>query len=151
MPEPLEPRHTDFAEAVHASFHRQGVLEAWGARIEDVQPGRVRLTLPYGPKVTQQQGFFHGGVVATLGDSAGGYAAMTLLDAGQEIVSVEYKVNFLAPAVGELLEATGHCVKPGRRVLVSTVDVDVVRQGDRHRCAVLLQTLMPVEPIENRS
>jgi uncharacterized protein (TIGR00369 family) len=140
------PRHDDYEGAVRASFARQGVLASWGATMDRVAPGRVDLALPFSARVTQQQGFFHGGVVATLGDSAGGYAAMTLLDAGLEIVSVEYKINFVAPAVGQRLLAFGTCLKAGRRLLVSEARVDVEEAGTRRLCAILLQTLAPVMP-----
>jgi uncharacterized protein (TIGR00369 family) len=140
------PRHAGYAEAVRASFARQGVLQAWGALMLEVAPGTVVLQLPFSERVTQQQGFFHGGVVASLADSAGGYAAMTMLDAGAEIVSVEYKVNFLAPAVGEALVATGNLVRAGQRLLVSTAEVDVIRDGVARPCALLQQTLAPVVP-----
>jgi uncharacterized protein (TIGR00369 family) len=142
----FEPRHPDFEAAVRASFARQGVLAAWGAEMVEVAPGRVVLRLAFSERVTQQQGFFHGGVVASLADSAGGYAAMTMLDAGLEIVSVEYKVNFLAPAVGDALVATGRLIRAGRRLSVATTEVDVVRSGEAKPCALLQQTLAPVTP-----
>jgi uncharacterized protein (TIGR00369 family) len=131
---------------VRASFARQGVLSAWGAEMRAVAPGRVELVLPHGERVTQQQGFFHGGVIATLGDSAGGYAGMTLLAAGQEIVTVEYKVNFLAPGIGDRLEAVGTCLRAGRRVLVAEVRVMAVAGAVTTLAAVMLQTLAPVTP-----
>ncbi len=140
------PRYAGYAAAVRASFERQGVLMAWGAELLEVAPGTVVLRLPFSDRVTQQQGFFHGGVVASLADSAGGYAAMTMLDEGLEIVSVEYKVNFLAPAVGDELIATGTLVRAGKRLLVSTAEVDVVRGGDMRPCALLQQTLAPSVP-----
>ncbi len=142
----FEPRYPDFEAAVRTSFARQGVLAAWGAEMLEVTPGRVVLRLAFCERVTQQQGFFHGGVVASLGDSAGGYAAMTMLDAGLEIVSVEYKVNFLAPAVGDALVATGLLIRAGKRLLVSTTEVDVRRDGETRPCALLQQTLAPVTP-----
>jgi uncharacterized protein (TIGR00369 family) len=142
----FEPRHPGFERAVRASFARQGVLAAWGAEMVEVAPGRVVLRLAFSARVTQQQGFFHGGVVASLGDSAGGYAAMTMLEAGLEIVSVEYKVNFLAPASGEALVATGQLIRAGKRLLVSTTEVDVWRDGVARPCALLQQTLAPVMP-----
>lgn len=141
------PRHAGYEAAVRASFAKQGVLMAWGAEMLEVAPGTVVLRLPFSDRVTQQQGFFHGGVVASLADSAGGYAAMTLLDAGQEIVSVEYKVNFLAPALGDALVATGNLVRAGKRLLVSTAEVDVIQDGEAKPCALLQQTLAPVTPV----
>ena len=146
MPPGPRPRHPDYAAVVRQSFARQGVLTSWGALMDMVEPGLVHLSLAFSDRVTQQQGFFHGGVVATLGDSAGGYAAMTLLDAGQEIVTVEYKINFLAPAIGERLEAVGTCLRAGRRLLVSEVRISTVDAGTARPCAVMLQTLAPVAP-----
>lgn len=130
---------------VQKSFERQGLMRHLGAAIVRVAQGECVIALPYGDRVTQQQGAFHGGAIGALADIAGGYAAMTVAPAGAEVVSVEYKINFLASCQGGELCATGRVVKAGKRIIVTAVDV--VHVGDDGRqtaCAVLQQTVMPV-------
>lgn len=130
---------------IQKSFERQGLMTHWGARLLRVEPGLCEVALPYSDKVTQQQAGFHGGAVGALADIAGGYAALTRVPDGMEVVSVEYKINFLAAFQGGELRATGRVVKAGRRVIVSTVDVvHVDADGKESACAVMQQTLMPV-------
>ena len=109
-----------------------------GARLAHVAPGRVVIELPFSPRLTQQHGQFHGAALGAIGDSAGGYAALTLMPAGSEVVSVEYKVNFVRPAAGELLRAVGQVVRPGRSVTVARIDVLAVT-GDEATIAALMQ------------
>lgn len=135
---------THFAR-IRKSFERQGLMTHWGARLLRVEPGLCEVALPYSDKVTQQQAGFHGGAVGALADIAGGYAALTMVAEGMEVVSVEYKINFLAAFQGGELRATGRVVKAGRRVIVSTADVvHVAADGKESPCAVMQQTLMPV-------
>lgn len=135
---------THFAR-IQKSFERQGLMTHWGARLLRVEPGLCEVALPYSDKVTQQQAGFHGGAVGALADIAGGYAALTMVAEGMEVVSVEYKINFLAAFQGGELRATGRVVKAGRRVIVSTADVvHVAADGKESPCAVMQQTLMPV-------
>jgi uncharacterized protein (TIGR00369 family) len=106
----------------------------------------VRIELPYREVLSQQHGFFHGGITATAADSAGGYAAFTLFPAGTAILTVEFKINLVAPADGELLVATGRVKKPGRSITLCEMEVDVVKGGRSRPCAFGLQTLMCLEP-----
>lgn len=132
-------------ERVRQSFERQGLMRHLGAELLRVVTGECVITLPYGDKVTQQQGAFHGGAIGALADIAGGYAALTVAPAGDEVVSIEYKINFLAACQGGELCATGRVVKAGKRIIVAAVDV--VHVGDDGRqtpCAVVQQTIMPV-------
>jgi len=132
-------------QRVQQSFERQGLMRHLGAELLRVVPGECVITLPYSDKVTQQQGAFHGGAIGALADIAGGYAALTVTPANQEVVSVEYKINFLAACQGGGLCATGRVVRAGKRVIVTAADV--VHVGDDGRqtpCAVLQQTIMPV-------
>ncbi len=116
-----------------------------GAELLRVVPGECVLTLPYSDKVTQQQGAFHGGVIGALADIAGGYAALTMAPDGTEVVSVEYKINFLAPCQGGELCATGRVVRAGKKIIVTSVEVmHVADDGSESLCAVLQQTVMPV-------
>ena len=110
-----------------------------------VAPGQVTLALPYGDRVTQQQGGFHGGAMGALADIAGGYAGLTVAPDGMEVTTVEYKINFLAAFQGGELQATGRVLKGGKRIIVTTADVvHVAPDGQRTDCAVMQQTLVPV-------
>lgn len=100
---------------VRASFAKQGLMTSFGASITTLAPGRCTITLPYSEAVGQQHGFFHGGIIGAVGDTAGGYAALTVLPSGSEVLTLEYKINFLRPAAGALLMARRHCARPCSR------------------------------------
>lgn len=120
QPPPLpEPPDADYAGRVRASFARQGALVTIGARLGLVQPGRVLIDLPHAAQVTQQHGFVHGGLVAAVLDTACGYAAATLLPADAGVLTVEFKINFLAPARGPVLHCEGWVTKSGRTLSVT--------------------------------
>lgn len=132
-------------ERVNTSFLRQGMMQHLGARLLTVVPGEVVLALPYSDRVTQQQGGFHGGAMGALADIAGGYAGLTMAPEGMEVTTVEYKVNFLSAFNDGELQATGKVVKAGKRVIVTTAEVEhVAADGRRTPCAVMQQTLMTV-------
>ncbi len=136
------PANPDFAARVRESFDRQGVMAHIGAELFSVEAGRVQIRLPYREWLSQQHGFFHGGITTTIADSACGYSAFTLMPADASVLTIEYKVNFLAPADGELLVATGQVVKPGRSIMVCHADV-VILKGDSERlCATMTETIM---------
>lgn len=130
---------------VQQSFDRQGLMRHLDARLVRVEPGLCVIALPYSDKVTQQQAGFHGGAIGALADIAGGYAGLTMAPADMEVTSVEYKINFLAAFQGGELRATGHVVKAGRRVIVTTAEViHIDADGKESACAVMQQTLVPV-------
>ncbi|MBB5687499.1 PaaI family thioesterase [Sphingobium boeckii] len=131
-------------ERIMASFARQGFLRGMGARIVDLETGRCAIELPFGDAVSQQHGFFHGGAIGALADTAGGYAAMTMVRDDQEVVTLEYKINFLRPAVGDHLIAQGDVLRAGRSVIVVRVDVYAVDGGRQVLCAALQQSIAPV-------
>ena len=113
-----------------------------GATLGGVEPGFAEILLPYREDLSQQHGFFHGGVVGTLADNACGYAAFTLADADSSILTVEYKLNLMAPAIGDSLVARARVVRPGRTLVVVQADVFAIR-GDREKTvATALATLM---------
>jgi uncharacterized protein (TIGR00369 family) len=136
----------EFEAETRASFDRQGAMHFLGARLGVVEPGRVTIELPYRDELSQQHGFFHGGITATIADSAGGYAAFTLFPAGSAILTVEFKINLVAPGDGELLIASGRVKKPGRTLTVCDLEVSVVKGGKVKPCAYGMQTLMCLEP-----
>ena len=132
-------------ERVQRSFERQGMMVCLGARVDKVELGMCQLSLPYSDKVTQQQGAFHGGAVGALADIAAGYAALTQAPPDTEVVTVEYKINFLAGCQGGELRATGRVVKAGKRITVTTAEVvHVADDGRETACALLQQSIMPV-------
>ena len=137
--------HPELHARIEASFVRQGMMQHLGVRLLSVSAGLVELALPYGDKTTQQQGGFHGGAIGALADIAGGYAALTVLPEDMEVVTVEYKINFLSSYQGGEIRATGKVVKAGRRVVVTTAEVvHIDANGKSSPCAVMQQTLAPV-------
>jgi uncharacterized protein (TIGR00369 family) len=131
-----------YAVRVQASFDRQKVMAYLGARVIRLAPGECDIELPFRPELTQQHGYFHGGIIGTISDSAGGYAAFTLMPEDSSVLTVEYKMNLLAPGDGERLVARGRVLKAGRSLVVTRVDAVVVKQDTETLCATLLQTLM---------
>jgi uncharacterized protein (TIGR00369 family) len=132
----------DFAARVRGSFARQAAMQLIGARLSQVEPGRCVIELAVRGDLTQQHGFVHGGVVGMIADSAGGYAGFTLMPADASVLTVEYKINMLAPAAGDLLIATGEVLKPGRTLSIVRSEVVAVHGDRRTRVAVMQQTLM---------
>jgi uncharacterized protein (TIGR00369 family) len=132
-------------QRIAASFARQGMMRHLDARLLRVAPGVVEILLPYSDKVTQQQDGFHGGAMGAVADIAAGYAGLTVAPEGMEVVTAEYKINFLGSFQGGTLRATGRVVKPGKRLIVTTAEV--VHVGDAGKeapCALMQQTLVPV-------
>lgn len=138
----LQPRNDDFVARTRASFARQAFMATLGARLESVEPGQVTIVLDHRPDLCQQHGFFHGGVVGTLADNAGGYASFSLMAAEDSVLTVEYKVNLMAPAQGEKLIVQGTVVRAGKTVTVARADVEVINGGVRVPCATMLGTFM---------
>lgn len=144
---PTQPEEADFARRVRDSFARQGAMRAIGAAIARVAAGKVEIALPFGDGVAQQHGFFHGGIVSALLDSACGYAALSLMPADAAVLTVEFKISFLAPARGALLLARGRVVKPGRTL--SFCEGEAVLPGpdggpDERRVATMSATMICV-------
>lgn len=121
-------------------------MAALGARLESVEAGRCVIILPFSERISQQQGWFHGGAIGAIADSAGGYAGLTVMPAGSEVVTIEYKINFLRPARGALLRAVGEVVRRGQSICVSRAEVFCTGDDGEVLCAVSQQTLMPVIP-----
>ena len=142
---PFHPADPFFADRVRESFSRQQIMAYLGAYIAEVGPGRCEIRLPFKPELSQQHGYFHGGVIGTIGDSAGGYAAYSLMPEEAGVLTVEYKINLLAPGDGDLLIARGQVLKAGRTLMVSRADVSVIKAGHETPCATLLQTLMTLK------
>ncbi|WP_043880611.1 PaaI family thioesterase [Azorhizobium caulinodans] len=138
-------RDPAFEARVRESFARQPFMATMGACLGTVAPGRVEVVLPYAEGVTQQLGYFHGGAIGAIADTAGGYAAFTLFPAGSTVLTVEYKINIMAPGKGERLVAVGEVVRSGRTLTIVRVDVHAETAGARTHCATATQTLMCLE------
>src|SRR5512135_1433092 len=138
----FQTRNPNFEARVRASFARQAAMALIGARMTRVEPGRVEIELPVRDDLGQQHGFVHGGVVGMIADSAGGYAGFTLMPADASVLTVEYKINMLAPADGDLLIAIGEVLKPGRTLSIVRAEVFGVQGDRRSRVAAMQQTLM---------
>lgn len=120
------------------------MMQTLGASLGEIGPGLVRVQAPILPGLRQQQGFGHAGLTFTLGDTAAGYAALSLMAAEFDVLTAEIKINLLAPARGDLLIATGRVIKPGRRLMIVTAEV-VARDGDTDTLIAILQgTMVPV-------
>jgi uncharacterized protein (TIGR00369 family) len=133
-----------FAQRVRASFQQQTVMAAIGASVRSVAPGAVEIELPFRADLCQQDGFLHAGIVTTIVDSACGYAAYTLMPAGARVLSVEFKINFLAPAIGDRFIARGMVARAGRTVTVCTGEVVAVSQDSERAIALMQATMLAV-------
>jgi uncharacterized protein (TIGR00369 family) len=143
-PTPADP---DYAQRVRESFARQAAMQLIGAELVSVTPGEVVIHLPHAPTVTQQHGFVHAGIVSTALDSACGYAAASLMPADAGVLTIEFKVNLLAPARGPLLRMTGSVLKAGRTISVvegRAVQPHPSRPGEEQLVATMSATLMTV-------
>lgn len=127
---------------VRASFAKQAAMSTLGARVTHVAPGEVDLRMDYRPELTQQHGFVHAGILATLADSAAGYAAYTLMPPDAGVVSVEFKLNLMAPAVGDAFIARARVKKAGRTLTVVNADVFAERDGGERLVATMQATMM---------
>lgn len=132
----------EMAARVRASFDRQSAMHLIRATLPVVAPGRTEIHLPHWDGIEQQHGFVHGGVVGMIADSAAGYAAMTLVPATASVLTVEYKLNLVAPADGERLIARGQVLRPGRTLIVTKAEVVALREGRETLCALMQQTIM---------
>lgn len=137
---PTEP--TD----VRASLHRQSFMTLLGAEAVTVEPGHVAIELPYRDDLCQQNGFLHAGVLTSIADSACGYAALTLMPPGSDVLSVEFKVNLLAPGRGERFRAEARVVRAGRTLTVCQADVVACTTGEEDVVVAVMQATMIARP-----
>lgn len=140
----FEPRHTAFEKRVRASFAKQGAMSTLGAQLDLVSPGSVDISLQWSEGLTQQHGFLHAGVVSTALDSACGYAALTLMPQDAAVLTIEFKINLLAPADGEHFRMEGRVLKPGRTITVCEGRAYALAQGKEKLIATMGCTLMTV-------
>ncbi len=143
---PFTPAFAGYADKVRAAFAKQGMLQAIGARLVTLAPGTCNIELSYADGVTQQQGFFHGGAIGTIADSAAGFAAFTLMPEDSEILTVEYKINLVKAARPPLIRATGNVLRAGRTITVCRSEVYRIDGAAQELCAVMQATMMRVDP-----
>jgi uncharacterized protein (TIGR00369 family) len=129
---------------VRASFAKQRLMRTMGAELEDVAAGRVAIRLPFREDLTQQHGFLHAGTIAAIADSACGYAALTLMPSDAAVLSIEFKVNMLAPAKGESIVARAQVIRSGRTIVVCRADVYSLTAGEEKLVAAMQGTMMVV-------
>jgi uncharacterized protein (TIGR00369 family) len=139
-----EARDPDFESRERASFARQRFMATLGASLERVAPGEVAIAFTHREELTQQHGFLHAGVMTSVADSACGYAALSLMEAGAGVLSVEFKVNMFAPAVGDRFVASGRVVRSGRTLTVCAGEVTTERNGETIAVLLMQATMMAV-------
>lgn len=151
MAEKFAAADMGFAEKVRASFARQGLMRHLGAELISVREGAAEIRVAFRDELSQQHGYFHAGVTGAIADSAAGYAAFSLTPPGSTVLTVEYKLNLIAPAQGEAITARGMVIRAGRTLIVCKADVFAVRGGKETQCATMLSTIMRLAATEART
>lgn len=139
------PQTPDFASRVQSSFAQQSVMNLIGAKLTKVLPGEVEILIPFRDNLTQQHGFLHAGVITTIADSACGYAAFSLMPTGASVLTIEFKINLLAPAKGERFLARGMVVKPGKTITVCSGEVFALGVEEPKLVATMTATMMTLQ------
>lgn len=139
-----EPRNPRFEQTVRESFVAQHLMATIGARLTSVAAGEVEIRVPFRRDLTQQHGFLHAGVVTSALDSACGYSALSLMEEGVGVLTVEFKTNLLAPAQGEELIARGHVLRAGRTISVCQAEAAMLADGSETSVAIMIATVMTV-------
>ncbi|MFQ5621819.1 MAG: PaaI family thioesterase [Paracoccaceae bacterium] len=137
----MAPENPDFDADVRRAFGRQGMMRTLGAEIVALEPGRCTIAAPVRDATSQQHGFAHAGLGWTIGDSAAGFAAMSLMAPSEGVLTVEMKINLLAPAAGDRLVAEGRVIRRGRRLLVVQSEVFGEDGSTRNHIATMLGTM----------
>jgi uncharacterized protein (TIGR00369 family) len=141
----LTPKDPDYAARVHESFSRQKFMALLKAKLVKTEPGFCEIHIPYSADITQQHGFFHAGIVGTLADNAAGYAAFSLMEKTSSILTVEFKLNLISPADGDLLIGRSHVLKYGKTLTICRSDVFAVKNGVEKLCAASQSTLIELQ------
>jgi uncharacterized protein (TIGR00369 family) len=143
MPD-VSPPQEDMVRRIADSFAKQAFMTTLGARLVRISTGEIEIELPVSAHLTQQHGFVHAGAVASIADSAAGYAALTTMPAGVGVLTAEFKINLLAPAAGERLLARGKVIKAGRTLTLAMAEVFAISGGTPKLCAMLTATCMTI-------
>ncbi|MFN0188007.1 MAG: PaaI family thioesterase [Bacteroidia bacterium] len=136
------PKDEDFINRVKDSFARQKFMQLINAKLVNIEPGFCEIHIPYDISITQQHSFFHAGIVGTIADNAAGYSAFSLMDKNSSILTVEFKLNLMAPADGEFLIGKSHVLKYGKTLTICRSDVFIVKGGVEKLCAASQSTLI---------
>ena len=141
----FQAQFADYKKKVEHSFASQKFMAHIGAELVDVQPGFCEIHVPFNENLTQQNGFFHAGVISTVADNTAGYASLSLMKEHSMVLSVEFKVNLLRPGIGELLIAKGQVLKYGKTLTVCRSDVFIVKDGEEKLCAAAQLTMIEID------
>jgi uncharacterized protein (TIGR00369 family) len=141
----FEPESPKFAERVRNIFAEQAIMQFIGARLSRIEPGAIDIEIGYQKSLTQQNGFIHAGIITTIADSACGYAAFSLMPEDADVLSVEFKVNLLSPAIGEKFLAEGRVLRAGKTLTVARGDVFAFTGNERKQVAAMLATIMRIQ------
>lgn len=140
----FQPASDTYEDLIRTSFSKQGFMATLGASLVTVEPGFVAIGFPYHEKLTQQHDFVHAGALSAIVDTAGGFAALSLYEAGDGVLTVEFKINLLAPADGDRFLARAEVVRPGRTLTVTKGEVVAIKDDQEKVCAIMQQTMMRV-------
>jgi uncharacterized protein (TIGR00369 family) len=141
----FEPKSANFAERVRKIFAEQSIMQLIGARLARIEPGAIDIEIGYQKSLTQQNGFIHAGIITTIADSACGYAAFSLMPETADVLSVEFKVNLLAPAIGEKFLAQGRVLRAGKTLTVARGDVFAFEGTERKQIAAMQATIIRIQ------
>ena len=140
----FQPSDPNYESRIRTSFNKQEIMKTIGAKLVKVLPGEVHIEFSFMESLTQQHGYIHAGVITSVVDSACGYAAHTLMSADSEVLTIEYKVNFMFPAKGDRFKGIGRVLKPGRNITVCSGDVIAFDNGKEKIIATMLATMISV-------
>jgi len=146
----FQPRDPNFQQKVRDSFDQQQFMEHIGAQLFEVRPGYCEIRVPFQESLTQQNGFFHAGVISTIADNAAGYAAFSLMDEKASVLTVEIKLNLLSPGKGDMLIGRGQVLKSGKTLSICRSDLFVVQNGEEKLCAAGQSTLIQLQKTPNK-
>jgi uncharacterized protein (TIGR00369 family) len=138
-------------ERIRQSFSKQGLMTTLGATLRMIAPGAVEITLRPKPSISQQHGFVHAGAVSAIADSAAGYATLSLMPPGTGVLTTEFKINLVAPAVGDRIVARGRVVKAGRTLTLAQSEVFAITGDQEKLIALLTATMMSMKDREGIS
>ena len=140
----FQPKSDKFREIIRDGFAKQGFMSTLSATLGHIEPGFVEIEFPYSPSLTQQHGFVHAGALAAIADTAGGFAALSLFNEGDGVLTVEFKINLMAPAKGEHFVARGQVIRPGRTLTLTQGEVVAIDGEKETQCALMQQTMMRI-------
>ncbi len=140
----FQPSDPNYESRIRSSFDKQEAMKTIGANLVKVLPGEVHIEFSFIESLTQQHGYIHGGIIASVVDTACGYAACTLMSVDSEVLTIEYKVNFMSPAKGDRFKGIARVLKPGRNITVCSGDVIAIDKGKEKIIATMLATMISV-------